>query len=155
SPGSSLLAIGSLVPIGPVSEPRLISVRAPSFDDSRWLSRLLAHVGEDSTAVANPSKPTRGRRVNHATTSYGSSARAVSFRLNFPLRLFAGRDAEAIFSAVSEHYGLDRSALAHRGDLHIARAVAAWLCRRHSEDPLRELRPPAWPVSCRQRPQPD
>jgi len=119
----------------------LISVKAPSFDDSRWLSRLLAHVGEDSTAVANPSKPTRGRRVNHATTSYGSSARAVSFRLNFPLRLFAGRDAEAIFSAVSEHYGLDRSALAHRGDPHIARAVAAWLCRRHSEDPLRELAP--------------
>ena len=57
------------------------------------------------------------------------------------MRLFAGRDAEAIFSAVSEHYGLDRSALAHRGDPHIARAVAARLCRRHSEDPLRELAP--------------
>jgi hypothetical protein len=57
------------------------------------------------------------------------------------LRLFAGRDAEAIFSAESEHYGLDRSALAHRGDPHIARAVAARLCRRHSEDPLRELAP--------------
>ena len=28
-----------------------------------------------------------------------------------------------------------------RGDPHIARAVAAWLCRRHSEVPLRELAP--------------
>ena len=31
--------------------------------------------------------------------------------------------------------------MAHRGDPHIARAVAARLCRRHSEDPLRELAP--------------
>ena len=69
-------------------------------------------------------------------------------------RQLAGRDAEAIFRAVSEHYGLDRSALAQRRDPHIARAVAAWLCRRHSEVPLRELAPP-WPVSCRQRSQPD
>ena len=37
------------------------------------------------------------------------------WRLNFPLRLLAGRDAEAIFSAVSAHYGLDRSALASEG----------------------------------------
>ncbi len=36
---------------------------------------------------------------------------------------------------------MDRSALAQRGDPHIARAVAAWLCRRHSEVPLRELAP--------------
>jgi len=56
-------------------------------------------------------------------------------------RELAGRDAEAIFRAVSEHYGLDRSALAQRGDSHIARAVDAWLCRRHSEVPLRELAP--------------
>ncbi len=56
-------------------------------------------------------------------------------------RQLAGRDAAAIFRAVSEHYGLDRSALAQRGDPHIARAVAAWLCRRHSEVPLRELAP--------------
>ncbi len=116
-------------------------MKALRFDVSASLSRLLAHVGKDSTPVANPSKPTRGGRVNHATTIYGSSGRAVSFRLYFPLRLFAGRDAEAIFSAVSEHYGLDRSALAHRGDPHIARAVAAWLCRRHSKDPLRDLAP--------------
>ncbi|MGA7495284.1 MAG: transposase [Isosphaeraceae bacterium] len=56
-------------------------------------------------------------------------------------RQLAGRDAEAIFRAVSKHYGLDRSALARRGDPHIARAVSAWLCRRHSEAPLRELAP--------------
>jgi len=35
--------------------------------------------------------------------------------------------------------GTPGSALARRGDPHIARAVAAWLCRRHSEVPLREL----------------
>ena len=40
-----------------------------------------------------------------------------------------------------EHYGLDRSALAQREEPHIARAVAAWLCRRHSDVPLRELAP--------------
>jgi len=56
-------------------------------------------------------------------------------------RQLAGRDAAAILRAVSEHDGLDRSALAQRGDPHIARAVAAWLCRRHSEVPLRELAP--------------
>ena len=42
---------------------------------------------------------------------------------------------------MSEHYGLDRSALAQRRDPHIARPVAAWLCRRHSEVPLHELAP--------------
>ena len=39
------------------------------------------------------------------------------------------------------HYGVDRTALARRGDPHIARAAAAWLCRRHTEAPLRELAP--------------
>jgi putative transposase len=56
-------------------------------------------------------------------------------------RSLAGRDPEAIFGAVCKHYGLERSALARRGDPHIARAVAAWLCRRHCEVPLRELAP--------------
>jgi hypothetical protein len=36
---------------------------------------------------------------------------------------------------------MDRSALAQRGDPHIACAVDAWLCRLHSEVPLRELAP--------------
>jgi hypothetical protein len=56
-------------------------------------------------------------------------------------QLFA-RDPETVFAAVCEHYGLDRSGLARRGDPHIARAVAAWLCRRHCETPLRELAAP-------------
>jgi len=56
-------------------------------------------------------------------------------------RQLAGRDPEAIFEAVCGHYSLDRSALARRGDPHIARAVAAWLCRRHCEVPLHELSP--------------
>jgi len=45
--------------------------------------------------------------------------------------------AEAIFEAVCSPCGLDRSALARRGDPHIARALAAWLC----EVPLHELSP--------------
>ena len=55
--------------------------------------------------------------------------------------LLRGRDPGAILDAVCAHYGLDRSDLARRGDPHLARAVAAWLCRRHSEAPLRELAP--------------
>ena len=42
---------------------------------------------------------------------------------------------------VVAYYGLDASALLRRHDLRVARAVAAWLCRRHSEAPLRELAP--------------
>jgi len=40
---------------------------------------------------------------------------------------------------VAGFYGLDPAVLSRRGDAHIARAVAAWLCRRHTEAPLREL----------------
>jgi hypothetical protein len=40
---------------------------------------------------------------------------------------------------VVDYYGLDASALLRRHDPHVARAVAAWLCRRHSEATLREL----------------
>ena len=49
-------------------------------------------------------------------------------------------DVSASLSRLLAHVSKD-SALAHRGDPHIARAVAAWLCRRHSEDPFRELAP--------------
>ena len=56
-------------------------------------------------------------------------------------RQLAGLDPEAILEAVSEHYGLHLSDLAHWGDPHIARAIAAWLCRRHCEVPLYELAP--------------
>jgi putative transposase len=51
----------------------------------------------------------------------------------------AALDATAIFEAVADHYGVEPAALACRGESHIARAVAAWLCRRHTEEPLRAL----------------
>ena len=44
-----------------------------------------------------------------------------------------------IFAAVTSFYGLDDAALSRRHDPHVARAVAAWLCRRHTEASLREL----------------
>ena len=44
-----------------------------------------------------------------------------------------------ICAAVVEYYGLEASALRSRHDPHLARAVAAWLCRHHSEPSLREL----------------
>jgi putative transposase len=54
-------------------------------------------------------------------------------------RPLAGLDAETICSAVAAYYGLESSSLSHRRDPHIARAVAAWLCRRHTEASLRSL----------------
>jgi REP element-mobilizing transposase RayT len=51
----------------------------------------------------------------------------------------AGLDPELICTAVVEFYGLDRSSLSRRHDPHLARAVAAWLCRRHTMAPLRVL----------------
>jgi REP element-mobilizing transposase RayT len=51
----------------------------------------------------------------------------------------AAHDASVIFKAVADHYGVEPTALARRGESHIARAVAAWLCRRHTEEPLRAL----------------
>ena len=54
-------------------------------------------------------------------------------------RQLAGVDPELICATVADFYGLDPAALAHRHDPHIARPVAAWLCRRHAQTPLREL----------------
>jgi len=54
-------------------------------------------------------------------------------------RQLAGLDPKRIFAAVAEFYGLDSSSLSRRHDPHLARAVAAWLCRRHTEASLREL----------------
>ena len=54
-------------------------------------------------------------------------------------RQLAGLDPELICATVAEFYGVDRSLLSRRYDPHLARAVAAWLCRRHTEAPLREL----------------
>ncbi len=50
-----------------------------------------------------------------------------------------GLDPKRIFAAVTSFYGLDDAALSRRHDPHLARAVAAWLCRRHTEASLREL----------------
>jgi hypothetical protein len=54
-------------------------------------------------------------------------------------RQLAALDAGAVLSAVTEYYDLDEGSLTRRHDRHIARAMAAWLCRRHTEATLREL----------------
>lgn len=54
-------------------------------------------------------------------------------------RLLAGLDPDEIFRAVTAFYRIDPALLTRRGDPHLARAVAAWLCRRHTELTLREL----------------
>jgi putative transposase len=48
-------------------------------------------------------------------------------------RELIGLDPERIFAAVADFYGLEASSLSHRHDPHLARPVAAWLCRRHTE----------------------
>jgi len=55
------------------------------------------------------------------------------------VRQLAGLDVDDILAAVADHYGLDAGALTRRHDRHIARSVAAWLCRRHTEATLSEL----------------
>jgi hypothetical protein len=54
-------------------------------------------------------------------------------------RQLAGLDPRRIFAAATSFYGLDDEALSRRYDPHVARAVAAWLCRRHTEASLRDL----------------
>jgi hypothetical protein len=54
-------------------------------------------------------------------------------------RHLAGRDAGAVVAAVAEHYALDPGALRRCHDRHIARAMAAWLCRCHTVAPLSEI----------------
>jgi hypothetical protein len=54
-------------------------------------------------------------------------------------RQLAGLDPADVCAAVAKYYALDPEDLARRHDSHVARAVAAWLCRRYSEAPLREL----------------
>jgi putative transposase len=56
-------------------------------------------------------------------------------------RQLAGLDPDQICAAVTSYYGVDLELLSRRSDPHIARGVAAWLCRRHSEISLRELAP--------------
>ncbi len=54
-------------------------------------------------------------------------------------RQLTGLDPDLICATVADFYGLDPAALALRHDPHIARPVAAWLCRYHTQAPLREL----------------
>lgn len=54
-------------------------------------------------------------------------------------RQLAGLEVETVLAAVSAYYGLDAGALRRSRDRHIARALAAWLCRRHTIAPLSEL----------------
>jgi putative transposase len=66
-------------------------------------------------------------------------------------RQLSGLDPGRIFAAVAEFYRLEVSALSRRRDPHLARAVAAWLCRRHTEAPPRMLAGAARPVASGQR----
>jgi putative transposase len=54
-------------------------------------------------------------------------------------RPLAALDASDLCDAVVRYYRLEPDDLARRGRSHLARAVAAWLCRRHTEEPLRAL----------------
>ena len=54
-------------------------------------------------------------------------------------RQLAALDRKRIFAAVAEFYGLEAASLSRRHDPHLARAVAAWLSRPHTEISLREL----------------
>jgi hypothetical protein len=54
-------------------------------------------------------------------------------------RQLAALDPKRVFAAVAEFYGVEATSLSRRNDPHVARAVAAWLCRRHTEASLREL----------------
>jgi REP element-mobilizing transposase RayT len=47
--------------------------------------------------------------------------------------------AETVLAAVAEHYDLEAGALTRRHDRHIARTMAAWLCRRHTQATLSEI----------------
>ena len=44
-----------------------------------------------------------------------------------------------ILAAVADYYEVEPALLAKRHDPHMARAVAAWLCRRHTEATLANL----------------
>jgi chromosomal replication initiation ATPase DnaA len=44
-----------------------------------------------------------------------------------------------ILTAVADYYEVEPALLAKRHDPHMARAVAAWLCRRHTEATLANL----------------
>jgi hypothetical protein len=48
-------------------------------------------------------------------------------------------DPELVFRVVADYYELEEGAFGRRYDRHLGRALAAWLCRRHTEATLCEL----------------
>ncbi len=54
-------------------------------------------------------------------------------------RQLGSLDPKRILVAVADYYEVEPALLAKRHDPHMARAVAAWLCRRHTEATLSEL----------------
>jgi putative transposase len=54
-------------------------------------------------------------------------------------RQLASLDLKRILAAVADYYEVEPALLAKRHDPHMARAVAAWLCRRHTEATLANL----------------
>ncbi len=54
-------------------------------------------------------------------------------------RRLASLDPKRILAAVADYYEVEPALLAKRHDPHMARAVAAWLCRRHTEATLADL----------------
>ena len=54
-------------------------------------------------------------------------------------RRLASLDPKRVLAAVADFYDVDPALLARRHDPHMARTVAAWLCRRHTEATLSEL----------------
>jgi putative transposase len=72
----------------------------------------------------------RLRKLANATRSNATVAEA---------RQLASLDPKRILAAVVDFYEVEPDLLSKRRDPHIARAVAAWLCRRHTEATLSEL----------------
>jgi hypothetical protein len=106
-----------------------------------------AYVRLVEAGLAQPrASPFRGRSAAEPWARRGSSAscgpapgRCWPNPAASESRALAALDPDVICAAVVDHCGLDRSALLHRHDPHLARAVAAWLRRRHIEATLREL----------------
>jgi REP element-mobilizing transposase RayT len=58
------------------------------------------------------------------------------------VRQLLGRDPHAVIAAVADYYSVPLELFSRRHESHIARDVAAWLCRRHTEATLQELAAP-------------
>jgi hypothetical protein len=54
-------------------------------------------------------------------------------------RRLAAPGPDLVFRVVADYYGLEAEAFGRRHERQIGRAVAAWLCRRHTDATLRRL----------------